>query len=88
MTKGKSERLAEQKGQSMRRILSLLIGFGLGGLIGAALVRLMPGTPELKARLRQGWQESLAEARAATTRRRLELEAELAEKMKPKKSAS
>ncbi len=76
------------KGTLMRRILSLLIGFGLGGLIGAALVRLMPGTPELKARLRQGWQESLAEARAASTRRRLELEAELADKMKLKKSSS
>lgn len=71
----------------MRRILSLLIGFGLGGLIGAVLVRLLPGTPELKARLRQGWRDSLADARAASAQRRTELEAELADKMKLKKSS-
>jgi hypothetical protein len=68
----------------MRRILSLLIGFALGGVIGAALIRLLPGSTTLRARLEAGWQQSLAEARQATTARRAELEAELAARMKLK----
>jgi gas vesicle protein len=70
----------------MRRIMSLLIGFGLGGVIGAALLRLLPGNQTVRARLQAGWQESLAAARAASAQRRAELEAELAQKMKPTKS--
>ncbi len=70
----------------MRGILSLLVGFGLGGLIAVVFVRLLPGTPAFKARLQEGWRDSLADARAAAAQRRAELEAELAEKMKFTKS--
>jgi hypothetical protein len=66
----------------MRRILSLLIGFGLGGVIGAVIVRLLPGNDTLRSRLEQGWRESLVAARAASAQRRAELEAELATKLK------
>jgi hypothetical protein len=71
-----------KKGNLMRRILSLLVGFGLGGLIGAALVRLLPESHTLRARLQQGWNESLVAAQSASAQRRAELEAELAAKMK------
>jgi gas vesicle protein len=64
----------------MRTLLSLLIGFGIGAAIGAALVVVFaPDAGEqISARLKSGWEETLAEARTASAVRRAELEAELA----------
>lgn len=66
----------------MRKLLSLMIGFGVGAGIGAALVMMF--APEagdrVIAELKRGWQETMAEARKASQQRRIELEAELAAK--------
>jgi gas vesicle protein len=64
---------------------SWLIGFALGAGIGVALVMLFSPVSgdQLIARLRQGWQQTLAEARKANAERRAELEHELAQMKRP-----
>ncbi len=64
----------------MRKLLSLMIGFGVGAGVGAALVMLFaPAAGEkVIAELKRGWSETLAEARLASQQRRAELEAKLA----------
>lgn len=64
----------------MRKLTSLLLGFGLGALIGAALVMLfVPSSgDQIIAELKRGWNETLDEARKASQQRRRELEAQLA----------
>jgi gas vesicle protein len=63
----------------MYKLLSLAIGLLLGAAVGAALVVwFAPVTgDELKHNLREGYRETLAEARLAAEQRRRELEAEL-----------
>jgi gas vesicle protein len=64
----------------MSKLPGLMIGLGAGALLGAALVMLFaPATGEkLQRNLRRGFDESMAEAREISRRRRAELEAELA----------
>ncbi len=64
----------------MRKLLSWLLGLGLGATAGALLVLLFAPASgqEIITHLRQSWQEVLAEARLANAQRRAELEAELA----------
>lgn len=63
----------------MDKLLSWLLGLGLGATVGGILVALFaPITgPELVANLRQGWQDTLEDARRANEDRKAELEAEL-----------
>jgi len=63
----------------MNKLISLLIGFGIGAAIGAALVLLFaPVSGETLVReLKAGYAETMDEARAAAEFRRRELEAEL-----------
>ncbi|MBI5667498.1 MAG: YtxH domain-containing protein [Chloroflexi bacterium] len=65
----------------MKKLLSFTLGIGLGAMVGVSVVILlapMPGS-ELVARLKQGWEETMDEARRASELRRAELEAELAQ---------
>jgi gas vesicle protein len=64
------------------KILGLLIGVLLGALFGALLVTLFAPVSgkELAHNLKQGWDETMSEARLAAETRRLELEADLARK--------
>lgn len=64
----------------MSKLLGLMVGLGAGALLGAALVMLFaPATGErLQRNLRRGVDETLAEAREISRKRRAELEAELA----------
>ena len=66
----------------MRKILSLMLGLGLGAAIGVLVVTLFAPTSgeQLVANLKAGWEETLAAARVASAERRKELEAELAAK--------
>ncbi len=66
----------------MRKLFSLLIGFGIGAGIGAVLVMLLvpQSGDQFIASLKRGWEETLAEARTASQKRRIELQAELAAK--------
>lgn len=68
----------------MRKLLSLLIGAGLGAAFGAALVMLFAPVSgeQLVANLKRGWDETMDEARKASEQRRLELEAQLQEMQK------
>lgn len=63
----------------MNKLVSLAIGFGIGALIGAALVLLFsPASGETVVKsLKAGYAETLEEARTAAEVRRKELEAEL-----------
>lgn len=63
----------------MIRIVSWLIGFSLGAAVAAVLVALFVPIPsnEIRRRLREGYQETMTEARLASQQRRAELEAEL-----------
>jgi gas vesicle protein len=65
----------------MRKIVSLAIGFGLGAVIGAAMVTLFTPTSgeQLAENIKRGYAETMAEARKASAVRRAELEAQLAE---------
>jgi hypothetical protein len=67
---------------TMRKILSLMLGLGLGAGLGVLVVTLFAPTSgeQLVANLKAGWEETLAAARVASTKRRQELEAELAAK--------
>lgn len=63
----------------MNKLVSLAIGFGIGAAIGAALVLLFaPASGETLVRsLKEGYEETMEEARTAAEFRRKELEAEL-----------
>jgi len=65
----------------MRKLMSLVIGFGLGAAIGAAMVMLFSPTSgeQLVDNIKRGYAETMAEARKASAVRRAELEAELAQ---------
>ncbi len=69
----------------MRKLMSWLIGFAVGAALGATLVVLFSPVsgPELVDRFRQGWAETLAEARQANAARRAELEAQLRAMQRP-----
>jgi gas vesicle protein len=61
--------------------MSWFVGFGLGGTVAAVAVAvLVPQSSEqVRARLRNGYQYAIEEARKATETRRAELEARLSE---------
>ncbi len=63
----------------MNKLISLAIGFGIGALIGALLVVMFaPVSGEtLVKNLKEGYAETMEEARDAAEIRRKELEAEL-----------
>ncbi len=63
----------------MKKLISLAIGFGIGALIGAVLVVMFaPVSGEtLVKNLKEGYAETMEEARDAAGNRRKELEAEL-----------
>ena len=65
----------------MKKLLSLALGLGLGAVVGASVVVLFApmSSSELVARIKQGWSETMEEARRASERRRAELEAELSQ---------
>jgi len=64
----------------MRKLLSLGLGFGIGALLGVAIVMLFAPTTgeQMVQNLKRGWDETLEEARKASEQRRRELEADLA----------
>ena len=63
----------------MRKIRSLLLGFGLGGVLGALLVAFFsPVTSdEFRANWRLHYQRALRAGRMASQKRRAELEGDL-----------
>jgi gas vesicle protein len=63
----------------MRKLISWLIGFAIGAALGATLIVLFSPVsgPELVDRFKQGWAETMDEARRANAVRRAELEAQL-----------
>ncbi len=62
----------------MRRLLTVVIGIGLGAGAGVLLARwFAPQTEQIKARLQQGWAETLDDARQASQQRKAELLADL-----------
>ena len=64
----------------MGKLLSWMLGLGLGAAVGALLVMFFAPASgqELMTSLHQSWQLTLAEARRANAERQAELEAELA----------
>lgn len=66
----------------MRKLLSLLLGLGIGAAVGALVIMLLllpPCEEPFVARLKRGWAEAMAEARQASARKRAALEAQLAQ---------
>ncbi len=64
----------------MRKLLSLLLGLGIGAAVGALVIMLLPPAEEpFVARLKRGWAETMEEARQASARKRAALEAQLAQ---------
>ncbi len=63
----------------MNKLISVVIGLGVGALLGAALVVLFAPVSgdQLVKNLKDGYAEALEEARTAAETRRQELEAEL-----------
>jgi len=63
----------------MDKLVSWLLGLGIGATVGGALVALFAPVsgPQMIANLKQGWQDTLEEARRANEERKAELEAEL-----------
>ena len=63
----------------MNKLLSWLLGVGIGALFATALVVLFAPVsgPELRRNLRDGYTETMAEARRAQQQRKAELDAEL-----------
>lgn len=64
----------------MNKLLSWAIGLAIGGLIGGTLVVLFAPVSgkALIESVKEGYAETLEEAREASEKRRIELEAELA----------
>lgn len=64
----------------MTKLLSWMLGIGLGAAAGALLVLLFAPASgdEIILSIKRSWQETLAEARKANAERRAELVAELA----------
>ena len=64
----------------MRKLLGLLLGVSLGAGAGITLVKLSSSNvrKQVVSRLKQGWQESMEEARQAAQQHRHDMEAELA----------
>jgi gas vesicle protein len=67
-------------GVFVRKLLSWMLGIGLGATVGALLVILFAPASgqEIVTLLKRGWDATLEEARQANTQRRAELEADLA----------
>lgn len=65
----------------MRRLMSWFVGFTLGGTVAAVAVAVLvpQSSQEVRARLRDGYQHALEEARKASELRRAELETKLAQ---------
>ena len=65
----------------MRKLMSLVVGFGLGAAVGAAMVMLFSPTSgeQLVDNIKRGYAETMAEARKASAIRRAELETQLAQ---------
>lgn len=65
----------------MRKLLSWMLGLGLGAAAGAVVVMLFAPASgqDIILALQRGWAETLNEARKANAKRRAELEAELAD---------
>jgi len=66
----------------MNKLLSWLLGIGLGSLAGALLVMFFAPVSgqEMMARLNRGWTAALEAAREANSERQAQLEAELAQR--------
>jgi gas vesicle protein len=64
----------------MKKLLGLLLGFMVGAALGATLVVLLSPVSgdQLIRNLKQGYAETMSEARTVSEKRRAELEAELA----------
>jgi hypothetical protein len=64
---------------AMRKLMGLLVGFGVGAALGVVLVMLFAPASgeELVKRLQTGYRETLTEARKASDQRRAQLEAQL-----------
>ena len=65
----------------MVKLLSWMLGLGLGAAVGALLVMLFSPASgqEITASLRKSWQATLDDARQANAKRQADLEAELAQ---------
>jgi gas vesicle protein len=72
--------VGQTRGTAMQKLLSWLLGIGLGALMGALLVIFFaPASgPEITRHLKHSWTATLDDARRASAERRAELEAELA----------
>jgi len=68
-------------GQALIKLASWAIGFSLGAAVAAVIVALFApiSADEVRARLRAGYQETLAEARKAALAERERLEKQLAD---------
>ena len=68
----------------MRKLLSWMLGIGLGAAVGMLLVMLFAPASgqEIIAQLNRGWDATLEDARQANAQRRAELEADLARRQK------
>jgi len=68
-------------GRALIKLASWAIGFSLGAAVAAVIVALFVpiDSEEVRARLRAGYQETLAEARKAALAERERLETQLAE---------
>lgn len=67
----------------MRKLMSLILGIGVGGTLGAGLVALLSPTSgkAFREELKRGFEDTLEEARIASEERQRQLEAELEEKL-------
>ena len=67
----------------MKTLRSLGIGFGIGALIGTVLIALFSPTSgkAFREQVKQGFEDTMDEARLASANRQLELQAELEQKL-------